>query len=41
MELDELRNRLVKARGQKAKHQEMTSDDILMSTKQLKIFGNG
>lgn len=41
MELDELRKRLVRARGQNAKHQEITNDDILMATKKLKIFGNG
>lgn len=41
MELDELRTRLVKARGQKAKHQEITNEDILIATKKLKIFGNG
>lgn len=41
MELTELRNRLVAARGQKAHHQEITNDDILMAAKKLKIFGNG
>lgn len=41
MELDELRRRLVAARGQKAIHQEITNDDILQATKKLKIFGNG
>lgn len=41
MELDELRKRLVKARGQNAKHQEITNEDILVATKKLKIFGNG
>lgn len=41
MELDELRRRLIAARGQKATHQEITNDDILQATKKLKIFGNG
>lgn len=41
MELDELRRRLIAARGQKALHQEITSEDILMAAKKLKIFGNG
>lgn len=41
MELGELRNRLVAARGQKAHHQEITNEDILMAAKKLKIFGNG
>lgn len=41
MELDELRRRLIAARGQKASHQEITSEDILMAAKKLKIFGNG
>ncbi|XP_055612955.1 vacuolar-sorting protein SNF8 [Uranotaenia lowii] len=41
MELNELRSRLVAARGRKQVHQEITNDDILMATKKLKIFGNG
>lgn len=41
MELDELRRRLIAARGQKASHQEITKEDILMAAKKLKIFGNG
>lgn len=41
MELDELRRRLIAARGQKALHQEITAEDILMAAKKLKIFGNG
>ncbi|KAJ6637965.1 Vacuolar-sorting protein SNF8 [Pseudolycoriella hygida] len=41
MELEELRKRLVRARGQNAKHQEITNEDILIATKKLKIFGNG
>ncbi|EDS34626.1 vacuolar sorting protein SNF8 [Culex quinquefasciatus] len=41
MELEELRNRLVAARGRKQIHQEITNEDILMATKKLNIFGNG
>lgn len=41
MELAELRNRLISARGSKAHHQEITEEDILMATKKLQIFGNG
>lgn len=41
MDLDELRNRLVAARGKSQTHQEITTEDILMATKKLKIFGNG
>ncbi|XP_052860200.1 vacuolar-sorting protein SNF8 [Anopheles cruzii] len=41
MELNELRNRLVAARGKRQIHQEITDEDILMATKKLKIFGNG
>lgn len=41
MELDELRKRLIAARGQRAVHQEITNDDILMASKKLRIFGNG
>lgn len=41
MELAELRRRLIAARGQKAHHQEITSEDILMATKKLKVFGDG
>lgn len=41
MELSELRRRLIASRGQKAHHQEITSDDILMATKKLKVFGDG
>ncbi|XP_050525119.1 vacuolar-sorting protein SNF8 isoform X2 [Daktulosphaira vitifoliae] len=39
--LDELRERLVKARGRNRQHQEITIDDLLCATKKLKIFGNG
>jgi len=41
MELDELRRRLIAARGQKASHQEITNEDILMAAQKLRIFGNG
>lgn len=42
LELDELRQRLIAARGQNvARHQTITNEDILMATKKLKIFGNG
>lgn len=41
MELGELRKRLIAARGQKAIHQEITNEDILMAAKKLRIFGNG
>lgn len=41
MELDELRRRLIAARGKNAIHQEISTDDILQATKKLKIFGNG
>lgn len=41
MEIDELRNRLVAARGQKSHHQEITKEDILTASMKLKIFGDG
>lgn len=41
MELDELRKRLIAARGQNSRHQEITKEDILMAAKKLKIFGDG
>ncbi|ETN62382.1 ESCRT-II complex subunit VPS22 [Anopheles darlingi] len=41
MELEELRNKLVAARGKRQIHQEITTDDILMAAKKLEIFGNG
>ena len=41
MELTELRNRLVAARGQKSHHQDITNEDILVAAKKLKVFGNG
>ncbi|KAL5239514.1 hypothetical protein ACI65C_006924 [Semiaphis heraclei] len=39
--LDELRDRLIKARGRNIQHQEITVDDLLCAAKKLKIFGNG
>lgn len=39
--LDELRYRLIKARGRNIQHQEITVDDLLNAAKKLKIFGNG
>jgi ESCRT-II complex subunit VPS22 len=39
--LDELRDRLIKARGRNIQHQEITVDDLLSAAKKLKIFGNG
>lgn len=39
--LDELRTRLVQARGRRKEHQEITNDDLLAAAKKLKIFGNG
>ncbi|XP_050442138.1 vacuolar-sorting protein SNF8 [Adelges cooleyi] len=39
--LDELRERLIKARGRNKQHQEISVDDLLCAAKKLKIFGNG
>ncbi|XP_077298528.1 vacuolar-sorting protein SNF8 [Arctopsyche grandis] len=39
--LDELRTRLVTARGKGKHHQEITLDDLLAAVKKLRIFGNG
>ncbi|CAG9837980.1 unnamed protein product [Diabrotica balteata] len=39
--LDELRTRLIKARGQSKTHQEITKDDLIRAARKLKIFGNG
>lgn len=41
IELDELRKRLIAARGKREVHQEITNEDILQAAKKLKIFGNG
>ncbi|XP_031839656.1 vacuolar-sorting protein SNF8 [Nomia melanderi] len=39
--LDELRTRLVQARGRRKEHQDITNEDLLAAAKKLKIFGNG
>lgn len=39
--LDELRDKLVQARGRKKEHQDITNDDLLEAAKKLRIFGNG
>ncbi|KAK2583162.1 hypothetical protein KPH14_009185 [Odynerus spinipes] len=39
--LDELRTRLVQARGRRKEHQEITNEDLLAASKKLKVFGNG
>lgn len=39
--LDELRHRLIKARGRSKQHQEITIEDLLCAAKKLRIFGNG
>ncbi|XP_047365848.1 vacuolar-sorting protein SNF8 [Vespa velutina] len=39
--LDELRTRLIQARGRRKEHQEITNEDLLAASKKLKIFGNG
>lgn len=39
--LDELRERLIQARGRRKEHQEITNEDLLAAAKKLKIFGNG
>ncbi|XP_075234946.1 vacuolar-sorting protein SNF8 [Lycorma delicatula] len=39
--LDELRQRLIKARGRSKQHQEITIDDLLCAAKKLRIFGSG
>ncbi|XP_034943134.1 vacuolar-sorting protein SNF8 [Chelonus insularis] len=39
--LDELRDRLVQARGKRKEHQEITNEDLLAAAKKLRIFGNG
>lgn len=40
MEISELKERLTKTRRQKSKHQDITTEDILLATKKLRIFGN-
>lgn len=39
--LDELRTRLIKARGQSKVHQEISKDDLMRAAQKLKIFGSG
>uniref|UniRef100_A0A1B6M4S6 Vacuolar-sorting protein SNF8 n=1 Tax=Graphocephala atropunctata TaxID=36148 RepID=A0A1B6M4S6_9HEMI len=39
--LEEVRQRLIKARGKSQHHQEITNEDLLCAARKLKIFGNG
>ena len=39
MELGEIRQKLVRARGRSQHHQEISVDDLLRATKKLKILG--
>lgn len=39
--LDELRTKLIKARGKMSQHQEISKDDLLCAAKKLKILGSG
>ncbi|CAH1173825.1 unnamed protein product [Phaedon cochleariae] len=39
--LDELRTRLIRARGKNKSHQEISKDDLIRAAKKLKIFGSG
>ncbi|EFA01867.1 vacuolar-sorting protein SNF8 [Tribolium castaneum] len=39
--LDELRTRLIKARGKGKQHQEITQDDLIRAAQKLKILGSG
>lgn len=39
--LDELRTRLIKARGKGQQHQEITNEDLLAAAKKLNVLGNG
>lgn len=39
--MEELRNRLIKARGKRKEHQEISKDDLLRAAQKLKIFGSG
>merc|ERR1712227_1137679 len=41
MELGEIRQKLVRARGRSQHHQEISVDDLLRATKKLKILGTG
>lgn len=39
--LEELRERLIKARGKRKEHQEISKDDLLRASQKLRIFGSG
>lgn len=39
--LNELRQRLIKARGKSKQHQDINNEDLLCAAKKLNIFGNG
>lgn len=39
--LDELRDKLVQARGRRKEHQDITNEDLLEAAKKLRVFGNG
>ncbi|KAK3930054.1 Vacuolar-sorting protein SNF8 [Frankliniella fusca] len=39
--MDELRKRLIQARGRSKQHQDISVDDLLCASKKLRIFGNG
>ncbi|ENN76665.1 hypothetical protein HUJ04_009079 [Dendroctonus ponderosae] len=39
--LEELRTRLINARGKRKEHQEISEDDLRMAARKLKIFGSG
>ncbi|XP_018331286.1 vacuolar-sorting protein SNF8 [Agrilus planipennis] len=39
--LDELRSRLIKARGQSKHHQEISQDDLLRAARKLRVLGKG
>lgn len=39
--LDELRQRLIQARGKNKQHQDITVDDLLSAARKLRIFGDG
>lgn len=40
LEISELKERLIRSRRQSSKQQEVTTEDILLATKKLKVFGN-
>lgn len=39
--LEEVRQRLIKARGKSKQHQDITTDDLLCAARKLRIFGDG